>query len=459
MLKLTMSTGIVVVLIGLFVVGIAATTYYYSIPRPTSLRILHTHSEVMVDEIVRAFEEWYQAQPGYGHPIKVTATHTDPETAYEKATAIFRTAEAEIWWGGQLALFEDAYDRLLPYNSTGKDDSDLTHSFSLRDTSKSTPRWYAASLYGLGVMYNEHRLQELNLPVPQTWADLTTHDYKGNITMVDPSESELTLPLIMLVLQHKNWTSGWEYLVTLSALIEEYETDELNSALKVSSDYLPLAIVPDFYAYERMALGLPGLQFTYLDGTILQPDPIAILERGVHLTEAKAFVNYILTPEAQNIIGKYLMPMHQNATVFPSEHNPFDPAFPHIYEYNATLHGIIGDYYRTWIARKLDEIKLAYEEIREANITKDANSNATHYFNLAWKNFTYAGHYQSSIEIENLYNATSNWTEGVAAYIGKWEGSKWVEGQWGIASALAYTSALTNAQKSRQAAEADAPAS
>lgn len=440
--KLSTSAYITIFLTALFITAIAATTYsYYGIPHPTNLRILHTHSEEMVDKIVGNFEKWYEKE--YGQPIQVTAIHTDPQTAFEKATSILKEAEAEIWWGGPLSLFEKAHERLLPYNSTVKDAINLTYPCPLMDMSNNTPHWYAANLYGLGVMYNEHRLSELNLPTPQTWTDLTFDEYQGNITMLDPTQSEFMSPFIMLMLQSKDWEGGWEYLVTLSALIEQYDTNEHDSALKVSSDYLPLAVVPDSYAYERRAMNISQINFTYLNGTILQPNPIAIISRGTYINEAKAFIEYILTPQAQNTIGKYLLPARENATTIPSEFSPFDPRFPQIYKYNETLQGIIGDYYKTWITQRHDQIINSYREIREANKTKDANSNATYYFNLAWNNFTYAGYYRNHTQIENLYNATNGWTEDVEPNVVEWE----------IASGEAYNNALINAKKSKEAAK------
>ena len=75
MLKLSTSGSILIFLIALFVVGVAATTYYYhKTPHLTYLRILHTHPDEMVDEILGDFEKWYRRE--YGQPIQVSATHT-----------------------------------------------------------------------------------------------------------------------------------------------------------------------------------------------------------------------------------------------------------------------------------------------------------------------------------------------------------------------------------------------
>ncbi|UCC33671.1 MAG: ABC transporter substrate-binding protein [Candidatus Bathyarchaeota archaeon] len=432
MLKLSTSVCIIIFVAALFAVSIGAATYYhYGRPRPTYLRILHTHSSEMVEEIVAGFESWYQDQPEYGRPIEVTVIHTDPQTAFEKATTIFRKAEADVWWGGPLSLFEEAYNGLLPYNSTHRDDINLTHSYPLMDSSNNTPRWYAASLHGAGLMYNEHRLVESNLQIPQTWTNLTLQDYAGNITMVDPSESESLGSFIMLILQSKNWTSGWEYLVTLSALIETYDADEYDSALEISNDYLSLAVVPDSYAYERIAKNIPQIALTYLDATILQPDPIAILNKGTYIDEAKAFVDYVLAFEAQDDIGRYLLPIRSDATP-PSEPGPFDPTFPAISMHNESLQEIIREYYRTWIAERHTQIKYAWNAIEEANMSSP-------YYEPAVGNFTYAGYYLNESEISAIYDDTDGWTndEKIASYLAKWRD----------ASREAYDNAIENAEK------------
>ncbi|NIO38177.1 hypothetical protein GTO27_10835, partial [Candidatus Bathyarchaeota archaeon] len=220
----------------------------------------------------------------------------------------------------------------------------------------------------------------------------------------------------------------------LSALIEEYDTNERDSALKVSSNYLPLAVVPDSYAYERVAMNISEIGFTYLDGTILQSDPIAIIDRGIYINEAKAFVDYILTKQAQGIIGKYLLPTHENATNFPSEFSPFDPDFPHIYRYNETLTEIIGGYYESWITEKHTQIKNAWSEIREANVSSP-------FYRLAMSNFTYAGHYIDSSEIGVIFIETDGWTndEKVTLYLNEWRD----------ASSRAYAKAIENAEKAK----------
>ncbi len=440
----------VVFLIAIFAVSIAATVYYYyGIPRPTYLRILHTHPHQMVSEVANEFKVWYRQK--YGRPIDVTLTPTDPQSAFETVTTGYIEPEADIWWGGPLALFEEAGNSLLSYNSTQKTKINVTcYSCPLMDLRLSTPKWYAASLYGLGIMYNIYALNSFNLPTPQNWNDLLRQEYEGNITMVDPARSEFTQPFIMLIIQNRmvtangvrNWTQGWEFLVNVSAFVKEYDNSETQSALKVAAGYIPLAILPDFHAYDKMA-AYPHVGFTYLDATILQPDPVAILNRtSTHTNEAKAFINYLLTEQAQNIIGKYRLPTHENATVSPPRINPFSVGFPYIQGYNNTFQEIgkeiVRDYYRMWIAERHEAIKAAWKEIKEANET-------SHYYNLSWNNFTYAGYYMNRTQIDALYNETNGWTEEekVTTYM--------VE--WGVASDKAYSYAFDNAKKSKEVVE------
>jgi len=447
MLKLSKFSWVVIVIIAIFTISVVATGYYYYvIPHPTRLRVLYAHPDQMISDVVDNFTDWYGER--YGRPIRVTFTLTDPQSAYETVTNLHEDPEAEIWWGGPLSLFEEASDSLLPYNSTQKSEMNATcHSCPLMDLNQSTPHWYAASLHALGVMYNE------NSPLkPQTWSDLLKEEYEGNITMVDPTESEFTQPFIMLMIQSKNWTECWEYLVRLAAFIKDYDDAETTSALKVASGYLPIAIVPDFYAYDRMAIGIPNMNFTYLNATVLQPDPIAIVKRGKYLEEAKAFVDYVLTEQAQSVIGKYRLPVHPNATVTSPRINPFASNFLGVSNYNKTFEEIgkeiVKDYYRAWITERHEQIKIALKEIKEANRTKGTNPNATDYYNLAWKNFTCAGYHMNRAEIDTIYNETDGWTMNTTIYTDKW---------WPGNSTNAYSNAIENAALSKQAVGPNIP--
>lgn len=434
-LKLSRFAWITVAIVAIFAVSIAATGYYYYvIPHPKRLRILYTHPDSMVNEVADDFKEWY------GRPIEVTLTPIDAQSAYETVTNP-RKEEAEIWWGGPLSLFEKASDNLLPYNSTRKNEINITvHSCPLMDPNQTHTRWYAASLQALGVVYNEHVLNELNLLKPQIWKDLLGEEYEGNITMVDPTESEFTQPFIMLMIQSKNWTEGWEYLVRLAAFVKDYDNAETTSVLKVASGYLPIAIVPDFYAYDRMAVGIPNVNFTYLNATVLQPDPIAIIKRGTYLNEAKAFIDYILTGRAQNIIGKHRLPVHPNATVTSPRINPFAPNFPSVSNYNKTFEeigkDIVKDYYKAWITERHEQepsIKTAWKEIKKANET------SLHYPS-AWNNFTRAGYYMNRTDIDTIYNATEGWTKNVNSYMEDWR----------VASETAYDYAIIKAKEAQK---------
>jgi len=405
----------------------SASYYVYVVPHPAQLRILHNQPDPMINEVITDFKEWY------GYPIEVTLTRTDPQTAYEKATTAPWKPNAEIWWGGPLALFEKAGSALLAYNATPFLDGEINetcYSCPLVDSSQTTPRWYAASLYGLGVMYNEDHLISEGLSKPQSWADLTLDKYEGSITMTDPVMSELMSPFVMLILESENWTDGWEYLVKLSAFIRHYDINEIHSTWQTASNFLPLAIVPDFYAYDVMAASAPYVDFTYFNETILQPDPIAIFAKGTYLSEAKAFIDYVLTKQAQNIIGKYHLPIRQDADEYPSEYSPFDQSFPHVEGYNQTLQEIIGDYYQTWISEQHDLIRTAWNEIEKLD-------KASHEYTLAWNNFTYAGQYIDRSEIEVVYNKTNNWTntQNITRYMNEWRGN----------STIAYSNAAMQA--------------
>ncbi len=437
MRKLSTYAWTIIFIVAIFAMSITAAVYYsYGIPKPAQLRIFYVHSPQMVSYVTNDFKVWYQKE--YGNSIEVTLMKTDPQSALMSATHWFIQPQADIWWGGPLEFLENASEYLLSYNSTYKNEINETcHNCPLMDLNQSTPKWYAANLYGLGVMYNEWALNTRNLQVPQNWTDLLKQEYEGNITMVDPAQSQYTQSFIMLMLQSRNWAQGWESLINFSAFISENDSSEDLSTLSVASGFTPLAVVPDFAAYDKM-LTYPNLNFTYLDATVLQPDPVAIInQRTTNIAAAKAFIDYILTERAQNIIGEYCLPIRQDVTVSSPKINPFDADFPYVQGYNETFEQIgteiVKAYYQAWITENHEQIKTAWDEIKEANDT-------THYYQLAWNNFTYAGYYMSRNEVDVLYNETNGWTQNTTSYIQDWQN----------ASTKAYSNAITNAQKSKE---------
>jgi peptidylprolyl isomerase len=374
----------------------------------------------MVEETLNSFKTWYQEK--YGRTIEVSIIKTTFQTAFEKAQAYYVDPEADIWWGGPLSFFNSATVGLLPYNSTYKNQINATCRFSLQMDNRSTPYWYAASQYGLGIMYNKHVIDTLGLSKPETWADVLNQRYSENIAMTEPTNSEFTSLLIMLVLQEKmqttngakNWTAGWEYLIKLAASIKEYDDSESDAALKVSSGYLPLAVVPDFYAYDKMSIPVPDINFTYLDATLLQPDPIAIFKKGKYQNEAKAFIDFILTQQAQSIIGKYLLPIRSDVSVLPPRINPFSSNFPFVTSYNKTfeekMKQIVEDYYSVWITQKHSQVNTLWQDIIKVNKTRGNNSTINYYYKLAEGNFTYLGRYLNRTYLDTIYSLTGKWT-------------------------------------------------
>jgi len=390
----------------------------------------------MVEEVASAFETWYQQK--YRRQIHVEVTQTSFQEAFEKAKAIATDPEADIWWGGPVSSFNDAVAGLLQYNSTTyKNEINLTcRGFTLLKDNRSTPFWYAATQYGLGVMYNKHVLDTLDLNIPNIWTDFLDRKYMKNVAMTEPVNADFTEPFIMLVLQSKmqivnefqNWTAGWNYLIKLSGSIREYGTDESDTALRVSSGYLPLAIVSDFYAYDKMEVPVPDINFTYLDVTVLQPDPIAIFKRGKYLSEAKAFVDFVLTQQAQSIIGKYLLPIRSDVTTSSPRINPFSSNFPLVSGYNKTfeekLGQIVEDYYSVWITQKHSQVRVLWNGLVEVNATKEDNALANRYYELAKNNFTYIGRYLNRTYLDTIYRLTGNWTDSVKKelYMTQWNG-------------------------------------
>lgn len=155
----------------------------------------------------------------------------------------------------------------------------------------------------LAIAYNT----QSNLPMPKRWSDLTKPEYKGQVTMPDPSKSGSSLTL-MEGLVEKMGDSAWTLLADLKAndmLVPGPNNAALNPVLSGAKGVV-------FGAVDYIALGLKAkgetLEVVYPeDGTVLAPRPMMILKSTQHEALAKQFVDYVLSDEGQKLVADTLI--------------------------------------------------------------------------------------------------------------------------------------------------------
>ena len=163
---------------------------------------------------------------------------------------------------------------------------------------------FGSSASAVGVIYNTTVVPELNAD----WAELEDEQYKDMIAIPDPEKSGAC----------KDFLAGF---VTGTADGEAIMQSWADNGLAVpGANKAALEAVTtgekgiliagvDYNAYSSMAKGEPLNIYYPASGTVVNPRPAMILKTAPNMDNAKAFIDFLFSDEAQQLVADaYLLP-------------------------------------------------------------------------------------------------------------------------------------------------------
>ncbi|MCB8820367.1 ABC transporter substrate-binding protein [Microvirga rosea] len=158
-------------------------------------------------------------------------------------------------------------------------------------------QWFATKLITTGIVYNTKASFK-----PSSWADLTKPDAKGQVIMPSPLNSGAAL--IHAATLTGNLEGGWKYYEALKdngAMAGGGNGDVLKS---VSGGDKLYGVIVDFMPIREKAKGAP-VEFVFpKEGVSAVSEPVAILKGTRNPEAAKAFIDFLLSKEGQEIALK-----------------------------------------------------------------------------------------------------------------------------------------------------------
>ena len=212
--------------------------------------------------------------------------------------------QADVLISASWDTAEDLHGRgwLLPYQSGNAD--------KVPAALKST-YYVAQAISALGIVWNT----KSGTPEPKEWRDLTEAAFKDKVTTPDPALSGASLDLL-IGLQNGMGDKAWALF------------DELKKNGMVVSGPNAQAVTPvmqgakaavfgavDYVSYGNIDQGESLKVIFPASGTVIAPRPMMILKSTQHADEAKAFVDYVLSPEGQAMVAEaWLMPARSDVS-------------------------------------------------------------------------------------------------------------------------------------------------
>lgn len=164
---------------------------------------------------------------------------------------------------------------------------------------------FGTSASALGVIYNTTLVDSLDAD----WSELANEKYKDMIVIPDPEKSGSCKDFLSGYICSKgeeSW-SVWEGLANIGMTVPGPNKAALEAVTTGEKAILVAGV--DYNAYSSINDGEPLKIYYPKSGTIINPRPAMILKTSTNLENAQAFVDYLLSDDAQKLVaGAYLLP-------------------------------------------------------------------------------------------------------------------------------------------------------
>ncbi len=190
--------------------------------------------------------------------------------------------------------------------------SGVLQSYAPENMDKVYPDWvdadsmlFGTSASAVGVIYNTTLIESLDAD----WAELADAQYKDMVAIPDGEKSGSCKDFLsgyIYAFGEESW-STWEALADNGMVVPGANKAALEAVTTGEKAILIAGV--DYNAYSSINKGEPLAIYYPKSGTVINPRPAMILNSSSNLNNAQAFVDFLLSDEAQQLVAKaYLLP-------------------------------------------------------------------------------------------------------------------------------------------------------
>ena len=238
--------------------------------------------------------------------VKASALAAGTPVAYGQIVEWRGRPQADIFWGGESALFDKlAEQKLLAPLDLPKSVVDAVPAtigkpkpIYLKD-----PKgfWIGTVLEPYGLVYHPRLLQRLGVQPPKDWDDLLDPKLRGNVAQCAPTRSSSSHATYEVILQRDGDIKGWEWLKRLGGNTGMFTARSRDvPSVVAKGEFAAGFAVPSYMAFEDRLAGF-DIKFVAPKTAWVTPEPIAILAGAKHPQAARAFIEFMLSERGQKV--------------------------------------------------------------------------------------------------------------------------------------------------------------
>lgn len=251
--------------------------------------------------------------------IKVTMVRKSTGEVYAQIRAEAANPKGDVWWGGPgEAHLQAAGEGLVtPYQSPLMPE---LYPWAQDYAKKAQFGTNGIYLGILGVGYNTEVLKKRNLPEPKCWADLLDPRYRDEIQIADPASSGTAYVFLATTVQRLGEDKGFDYLKAMHKNVNQYTKSGIApiKALALGETAIGIGFMHDMLT--QILDGAPMKTVAPCEGTGYETGSVSLIKSMRNPEAARKFIDFTLSPEAQNINVKLKinsMPSNTKSTISP----------------------------------------------------------------------------------------------------------------------------------------------
>jgi iron(III) transport system substrate-binding protein len=261
-------------------------------------------SAFIVEAMLKEFSA--HAKERWGVTLRTRAQRAGTPVSYERIVSWKGQPEADIFWGGEPALFHSLADQKLLARLELPPDVweaipasiGTPRPIPLKDVNRS---WVGTALEVYGIAYSPRLLRKLGVPAPREWDTVLHPKLKGAVAQCTPPRSSSSHATYEVILQSKGEAEGWEWLKRLAANTGVFVPSSRDvPSVVAKGEYAVGFGVPSYFVFEEKLAGF-DIKFTAPKGAFVTPEPFAVLAGARHPRAAREFLAILQSEHGQRL--------------------------------------------------------------------------------------------------------------------------------------------------------------
>ncbi|MBE6072879.1 MAG: extracellular solute-binding protein [Clostridium butyricum] len=206
----------------------------------------------------------------------------------------------DIFWGGSLSTLQPKVDLFEEYKSANED-------AMVEDYKNKDGHITRFSVIPSVIMVNTNLIGDIKV---EGFQDLLNPELKGKIANADPSKSSSALEHLinqLYAMGNGNPDDGWDYVTELTKNLDGKLLSGSSAVYKgVADGEYTVGLTFEEAAVKYAKDGAPVKVIYPSEGTIAKADGVAIIKGAKNMDNAKKFIDFVTSKEAQTVVATEL---------------------------------------------------------------------------------------------------------------------------------------------------------